>query len=149
MGILIFLVERGRLEKVKNLKEEILEAKHQLEVAQRQGNLELAGRLRFSTIPELQKQLPAEGESGGLVEEDPERDTNMMLHERVTSDDIARVVAKATGIPVQNLLKGDRDKLVHVGILTCCSSRYSPRYADGGISSATRSGTGPRRRSHQ
>ena len=37
-----------------------------------------------------------------------------MLHDRVTSNDIARVVAKATGIPVQNLLKGERDKLVHV-----------------------------------
>ena len=38
----------------------------------------------------------------------------VMLHERVTSNDISRVVAKATGIPVQNLLKGERDKLVHV-----------------------------------
>jgi len=37
-----------------------------------------------------------------------------MLHERVTSNDIARVVAKATGIPVQNLMKGERDRLVHV-----------------------------------
>jgi ATP-dependent Clp protease ATP-binding subunit ClpB len=37
-----------------------------------------------------------------------------MLHDRVTSNDIARVVAKMTGIPVQNLLKGERDKLVHV-----------------------------------
>ena len=37
-----------------------------------------------------------------------------MLHDRVTSADIARVVAKATGIPVQSLLKGEREKLVHV-----------------------------------
>ena len=37
-----------------------------------------------------------------------------MLHDRVTSDDISRVVAKATGIPVQSLLKGEREKLVHV-----------------------------------
>ena len=37
-----------------------------------------------------------------------------MLHDRVTSNDIARVVAKSTGIPVQNLLKGERDRLVHV-----------------------------------
>ena len=38
-----------------------------------------------------------------------------MLSERVTSDDIARVVARATGIPVQSLLKGERERLVHVG----------------------------------
>jgi ATP-dependent Clp protease ATP-binding subunit ClpB len=40
----------------------------------------------------------------------------VMLHDRVTSNDISRVVARATGIPVQNLLKGERDKLVHVRI---------------------------------
>ena len=42
-----------------------------------------------------------------------------MLHDRVTSADIARVVAKATGIPVQSLLKGEREKLVHVSCSLC------------------------------
>lgn len=84
------------------------EAKHQLEVAQRQGQYELASRLRFATIPELERQLPTE-------KVEAEEDSPLaMLHDRVTSNDIARVVAKATGIPVQNLLKGERDKLVHV-----------------------------------
>ena len=86
------------------------EAKHQLEVAQRQGQYELASRLRFATIPELEDQLPAE--KAEVEEESP----LAMLHDRVTSNDIARVVAKATGIPVQNLLKGERDKLVHVRV---------------------------------
>lgn len=67
--------------------------------------------LRYSTIPELERQLPTENES----REDHESPLSM-LHDRVTSDDIARVVAKSTGIPVQNLLKGERDKLVHVRI---------------------------------
>ena len=85
------------------------EAKYKLEVAQRQGQFEAASRLRYSTIPELEKQLPTDKES-----EDKEDSPLAMLHDRVTSNDIARVVAKATGIPVQNLMKGERDKLVHV-----------------------------------
>ena len=70
----------------------------------------LASKLRFSTIPDLEKQIPSERQAEA-IDESP---LGMALHERVTSSDIARVVAKATGIPVQNLLKGERDKLVHV-----------------------------------
>ncbi|KZV60384.1 P-loop containing nucleoside triphosphate hydrolase protein [Peniophora sp. CONT] len=99
--------ERARLERAKNLKKTLEDTRYQLEKAQREGNYELASRLRFSTIPELERQLP---ENDTSVEDD----ANSMLHDRVTSDDIARVVAKATGIPVQNLLKGERDKLVHM-----------------------------------
>lgn len=108
---LIEHTERTRLDKIKALKERLEDAKHQLEVAQRQGHFELASRLRFSTIPELEKQLPEEQSE---TPEDEESPTMMMLHDRVTSNDISRVVAKATGIPVQNLLKGERDKLIHV-----------------------------------
>ena len=68
----------------------------------------MASRLRFATIPDLEKKLPKEKDEGDV--ESP----LAMLHDRVTSNDIARVVAKATGIPVQNLLKGERDKLVHM-----------------------------------
>ena len=78
-------------------------------MAQRQGNFELASRLRFATIPDFERQLPNEREI-----EVSENSPLAMLHDRVTSNDISRVVAKATGIPVQNLLKGERDKLVHV-----------------------------------
>ena len=102
--------ERDRLNRIKDIKTRLEEAKHELEVAQRQGQYEHASRLRFSTIPDLERQLPAEGERA-----DENADAPLaMLHDRVTSNDIARVVAKATGIPVQNLLKGERDKLVHV-----------------------------------
>lgn len=97
------------MERAKNLKKTLEDTRHQLEVAQREGNYELASRLRFSTIPELERQLP-ENDNAAMEEES----TTSMLHDRVTSNDIARVVAKATGIPVQNLLKGERDKLVHV-----------------------------------
>ena len=60
-------------------------------------------------MPDLERQLPKEDEHADETES-----PLSMLHDRVTSNDIARVVAKATGIPVQNLLKGERDKLVHV-----------------------------------
>lgn len=100
--------ERARLEKIKELKKSLEDAKYQLEVAQRQGQFELASKLRYATIPELERQLPK-------VEEKADEEAPLaMMHDRVTSSDISRVVAKATGIPVSNLLKGERDKLVHV-----------------------------------
>ncbi|KAI0080314.1 P-loop containing nucleoside triphosphate hydrolase protein [Panus rudis PR-1116 ss-1] len=106
----IWQTERAKLERIKNLKERLEKAKHELEVALRQGQLDRASQLRYATIPELERQLPKE-------EEHPNESVDAplsMLHDRVTSNDIARVVAKATGIPVQNLLKGERDKLVHM-----------------------------------
>ena len=87
------------------------QAKHELDVAQRQGQYERASQLRFATIPELERQLPKESER---AEEAEGEGALTMLHDRVTSGDISRVVAKATGIPVQSLLKGEREKLVHV-----------------------------------
>lgn len=104
--------ERARLQRIKDLKQRLEEAKLELEIAQRQGQYERASQLRFATIPELQRQLPAETERA--QGESEAQGPLPMLHDRVTSDDIARVVAKATGIPVQNLLKGERDKLVHM-----------------------------------
>ncbi|KAK0195687.1 P-loop containing nucleoside triphosphate hydrolase protein [Armillaria mellea] len=107
----VWKTERARLDRIKDVKERLENAKHQLEVAQRQGQYELASRLRFSTIPELERQLPDDSVEGP----DGEPDSPLaMLHDRVTSNDISRVVAKATGIPVQSLLKGERDKLVHM-----------------------------------
>jgi ATP-dependent Clp protease ATP-binding subunit ClpB len=95
---------------MKSIKQQLEDAKHQLEVAQRQGQYDKASQLRFGTIPELERQLPTDNEGVSDERESP----LSMLHDRVTSNDIARVVAKSTGIPVQNLLKGERDKLIHV-----------------------------------
>ncbi|KAH9930198.1 P-loop containing nucleoside triphosphate hydrolase protein [Fomitopsis serialis] len=106
----IWQAERARLERIQDLKRRLEEAKHELEVAQRQGQYERASQLRFATIPELETQLPQETERSDAENVGP----MSMLHDRVTSDDVARVVAKSTGIPVQNLLKGERDKLVHM-----------------------------------
>ena len=91
------------MQRNKERKRRLEEAKHELEVAQRKGDYEAASRLRYATIPEFEREIPIEGNGNGA-----------MLSERVTSDDIARVVARATGIPVQSLLKGERERLVHV-----------------------------------
>lgn len=101
--LMIYETERERLHRNKERKRRLEEAKHELEVAQRKGDFEVASRLRYATIPELEREIPAEGNG-----------ESAMLSERVTSDDIARVVARATGIPVQSLLKGERERLVHV-----------------------------------
>ncbi|KAJ7148562.1 P-loop containing nucleoside triphosphate hydrolase protein [Mycena crocata] len=111
----LWQTERARLNRTKELKQQLEDAKHQLEVAQRLGDFEKASRLRFSTIPDLTRQLPDADEQAKLERDSDNGESPLaMLHDRVTSNDIARVVARATGIPVQNLLKGERDKLVHM-----------------------------------
>ncbi|KAJ7855483.1 P-loop containing nucleoside triphosphate hydrolase protein [Mycena olivaceomarginata] len=105
----LWQTERARLSRTKELKQRPEDAKRQLDVAQREGDFEKASRLWFSTIPELTEQLPDEKAQAGREEDE----ALWMLHERVTSNDISRVVAHATGTPVQNLLKRECDKLVH------------------------------------
>ncbi|KAI9455041.1 P-loop containing nucleoside triphosphate hydrolase protein [Russula earlei] len=78
--------ERERLQRNKDRKRRLEEAKHELEVAQRKGDYEVASRLRYATIPELEREIPSEGNG-----------ESVMLSERVTSDDIARVVAARDG----------------------------------------------------
>lgn len=77
--------ERGRVKEIKEIKLEIDQAQSQLEIAQREGNFELASRLRYSTIPSLKKKLPNEHQ--GKATEKPD----MMIRDRLTSEDIARV----------------------------------------------------------
>jgi len=103
--------ERERVNEIKDIKREIEMAMIELETAQRQGDFEKASRLRFSTIPQLQKRLPqAEAE----LEAEAEAQPDLVVRDKVTSEDIAVVVGKATGIPVSNLLKGERERLIHM-----------------------------------
>lgn len=105
-------IARTRLNNIKKLKKRLEETQYLLEVAQREGRYEEASRLRFSTIPDIQTQLSESQHQPNLDAED----TTLFIHDRVTSDDISRVVAKSTGIPVQNLLKSDIERLVNVRI---------------------------------
>ena len=110
--------ERERLAEIKALKEKIEKANTDLETAQRNGEFEKASRLRFSTIPQLQAKLPKV-----QVEPVESEVSGMTVRDRVTSEDIAAVVAKATGLAVTNLLKHERERLVHV-------SRFSENTAE-------------------
>ncbi|KIJ34051.1 hypothetical protein M422DRAFT_263842 [Sphaerobolus stellatus SS14] len=119
---------KGRVEEVgevNDAKRKLKKAKHDLGVTQREGRFDTASRLRYSVIPELEAKLPKDdvlptSTSGvGEYHEDGAGDGHRiegltMLHDRATSGDIARVVAMATGIPVQSLLKGAREKLTHM-----------------------------------
>jgi ATP-dependent Clp protease ATP-binding subunit ClpB len=104
------LTQRWRAEKEKlgaasKLKEELDQARFDLEKAQRTGDLAKAGELAYGVIPSLEKQLreaEAAGQAGDLVEE------------AVTPDHIASVVSRWTGVPVDKMLEGERDKLLRM-----------------------------------
>ncbi|WRT68482.1 uncharacterized protein IL334_005458 [Kwoniella shivajii] len=107
----LWSTERGRVAEIKKIKERTEQANIDLENAQRNGEFEKASKLRFSTIPQLQNRLPkAQAELASENAQEP----NMAVKDRVTSEDIAVVVAKSTGIPVNNLLKGEKERLVQM-----------------------------------
>ena len=94
--------EKEKIHAEAKIKEELDAARSQLELAQRAGDLAKAGELSYGTIPALEKQLEeAQAVSG-----------NAMLREEVTADDIAAVVSRWTGIPVDRMLEGEREKLL-------------------------------------
>ncbi|WP_448502986.1 ATP-dependent chaperone ClpB [Sphingomonas sp.] len=103
------LTERWQGEKVKiqseaTLKGELDAARTALEQAQREGDLARMAELSYGTIPTLEKQLAeAQGASDGA-----------MLREEVTADDIAAIVSRWTGIPIEKMLEGEREKLLHM-----------------------------------
>lgn len=102
--------ERAEIEELKRAKQDLERARLELEQAQREGNFAKASELRYARIPELQKKLPAE-EGGELANASP-RET--LIHDSVTADDIAAVVAKSTGIPVTKLMSGEIEKLINM-----------------------------------
>ncbi|OYW45563.1 MAG: ATP-dependent chaperone ClpB [Sphingomonadales bacterium 32-68-7] len=94
--------ERDKIAAEGKLKEQLDHARIELEQAQREGDLARAGELSYGRIPELEKQLAdAQGQAA-----------NALLREEVNEDDIAAVVSKWTGVPVDRMLQGERDKLL-------------------------------------
>ncbi len=94
--------ERDKIAAEGEIKAQLDHARLELEQAQRQGDLGKAGELSYGTIPALEKQL---AEAQGQAE-------NALLREEVTAEDIASVVAKWTGVPVEKMLEGEREKLL-------------------------------------
>ena len=104
-----WLREKECVEKIRKIKEKMEELKIQAEKAERDGDLELAARLRYGDLVDLGGALKGEKEKLSKIQE---RQT--MLKEEVESEDIADVVSKWTGIPVSRLVEGEIEKLVHM-----------------------------------
>ena len=104
-----WLAEKERLQGSTRIKEELDAARSQLEIAQRQGDLARAGELAYGVIPELEKRLSAADDPDGDGKPDP-----VMARETVETSDIAQVVSRWTGIPVDRMLEGEREKLLHM-----------------------------------
>jgi ATP-dependent Clp protease ATP-binding subunit ClpB len=92
--------EKSRVTETKELKEKLDRAHVEMEIAQRKGDLARASELRYGIIPDLEKRIAAAGEQGTLV------------NEAVTEEQIAGVVSRWTGIPVDKMLEGERAKLL-------------------------------------
>ncbi len=104
-----WLAEKERLQGSTKIKEELDAARSQLEIAQRQGDLAKAGELAYGVIPDLEKRLKAADDPDGDGKPDP-----LMAKETVESSDIAQVVSRWTGIPVDRMMEGEREKLLHM-----------------------------------
>ena len=102
----IWTAEKASMQGATHIKSELEQAKVDLEVAHRSGNLEKMAEIQYSVIPELEKQL-ASAVSHNEVEK-------KLLRNKVTENEIAEVVAKWTGIPVNKMLEGERDKLIRM-----------------------------------
>ncbi|GAB7348558.1 hypothetical protein MBLNU459_g6949t1 [Dothideomycetes sp. NU459] len=100
--------ERSEIDEIKQIKEKLEDARSELEQAQRSADLARASELRYSIIPGLQRKLPEEGA------EIETTTTDSLIHDSVTADDIASVVSRTTGIPVNKLMAGEVEKLVHM-----------------------------------
>jgi len=94
--------EKQKLGSAQKVKEELEKLRIELEQAQRRGDLARAGELRYGKIPELEKKL-------ATIEQE---DKGAMVEEAVTPDQIAAVVSRWTGVPVDKMLEGERDKLL-------------------------------------
>jgi ATP-dependent Clp protease ATP-binding subunit ClpB len=100
-------VEKAALVEVQQVREQIEQAGHQLQAAERDYDLNTAAEIRHGRLPQLEQQLKQ------LEQTAAERpDGQRLLHESVGADEIAGIVARWTGIPVERMLEGERDKLL-------------------------------------
>ena len=101
--------EKSNLSDSQKIKEDLEAARTELETVQRKGDLARAGELAYGVIPELEKRLQ-EAEAA----QDAPKAKSHLLRESVTDSDIASIVSRWTGVPVNKLLEGERDKLVRM-----------------------------------
>ena len=100
--------EKNAINKVQSLRAEVESTKAEIEKATRTGDYAKAGELQYGKLPNLQKQLSEEEKIAA------EKKESSLLRDRVTDEEIARIVARWTGIPVAKLVEGEREKLLRL-----------------------------------
>ena len=95
--------EREKLNEAQKVKSDLEQARNELAIAQRNGDYQRAGELAYGKIPELEKKLKAVEEATGV---------GAVVSEAVTADNVAQIVSRWTGIPVDRMLEGEREKLL-------------------------------------
>jgi ATP-dependent Clp protease ATP-binding subunit ClpB len=95
--------EKDKLGQAQKIKEQLENARNELAQAQRRGEYQRAGELTYGVIPDLEKKLAA-----------TESKTDVMIQEEVTANNVAQVVSRWTGVPVDKMLEGEREKLLHM-----------------------------------
>ena len=99
--------EKKSVEDLSKLREQIDEVNNQIQIAQRDGDLEKAAELSYGTLPALKKQLEIEEEKVNA------RDMSL-VHEKVSDEEIAKIISHWTGIPVAKLTESERNKTLHL-----------------------------------
>ncbi|CDO94832.1 unnamed protein product [Kluyveromyces dobzhanskii CBS 2104] len=97
--------EKSELDSIKTAKEDLDKLRTELDICQREGNYGKASELRYAKIPELERKVALNGKKDS---------ENNLLHDSVTSEDISKVIAKMTGIPMMTVMKGDKDRLLYM-----------------------------------
>lgn len=100
--------EREAIVKVQKLREEIEKINAEIERAERSYELNKAAELKYGKLPELQKQLKIEEEISEKSKEDS------LLRNKVTEDEIAKIISRWTGIPITKLMEGEREKIINL-----------------------------------
>ena len=100
--------EKQAIGKVQKLREEIEQVNAQIEKAERNYELNKAAELKYGKLPELQKELEKEEEISEKSKEDG------LLRNKVTEEEIAKIISRWTGIPVAKLMEGEREKILHL-----------------------------------
>jgi ATP-dependent Clp protease ATP-binding subunit ClpB len=108
----ILKAEKAMVQGTTHIKEEIERIRLQMEEAKRQSNWQVVSELQYGRLPELEKQLKQAEEAGDKPED--EAGKPRLLRTQVGAEEIAEVVARATGIPVARMMQGERDKLLHI-----------------------------------
>ncbi len=101
--------EKDSIQKMREIKTKIEEAKHQEQAEERKGNYEKVSEIRYKTLVELQNQLDTQSRKLEEVQKEKK-----MLKEEIDEEDIAEIVSKWTGIPIAKLIQGEKEKLLHI-----------------------------------